>query len=65
MDIETLKDREKNAKDVGLVVVLDTGELYNHTLHPVATDPHNLAERQYHGVLMWCKIIRLLHERWT
>jgi Histidine kinase-, DNA gyrase B-, and HSP90-like ATPase len=49
--IEDISAGEKNVKDVGLVVVWDTGKLYEGQHYIVSLlDPANLSERQYHGV---------------
>jgi Histidine kinase-, DNA gyrase B-, and HSP90-like ATPase len=49
--IEDLETGEKNAKDLGLVIVWETEDLYQHNYQIVSLlDPDNLSERQYHGV---------------
>jgi hypothetical protein len=49
--IEDIESGEKNAKDLGLVVVWETGSSYQQNYHIVTLlDEDNLAERQYHGV---------------
>lgn len=49
--IEDVESGEKNAKDLGLVVVWETGKMYQQNFHIVSLlDEDNLAERQYHGV---------------
>ncbi|WP_395738743.1 hypothetical protein [Prosthecobacter sp.] len=49
--IEDLESGDKNAKDIGLVVVWETGDSYQHNYQIVSLlDPDNLSERQYHGV---------------
>jgi hypothetical protein len=49
--IEDIESGEKNSKDIGLVVVWETGDSYLQNYHIVSLlDDDNLAERQYHGV---------------
>ena len=49
--IEDLENGEKNAKDIALVVVWETGDLYQHNYYILSLlDEDNLSERQYHGV---------------
>ncbi len=49
--IEDLEGGDKNAKDIGLVIVWETGKLYEHSYQIVSLlDDDNLAEREYHGV---------------
>ncbi len=49
--IEDLESGEKNAKDIALVVVWETGDLYQHNYYILSLlDEDNLSERQYHGV---------------
>lgn len=49
--IEDLEGGEKNAKDIGLIIVWETGALYQHNYQVVSLLDHdNLAEREYHGV---------------
>lgn len=49
--IEDLDSGEKNAKDLGLVVVWETGSTYKSNYHVLSLlDEDNLSERQYHGV---------------
>ncbi len=49
--IEEFGNGDKNPKDVGLVVVWETGEDYKGNYHITSLlDPDNLWERQYHGV---------------
>lgn len=49
--IEDIDSGEKNAKDLGLVVVWETGESYLQNYHILSLlDEDNLSERQYHGV---------------
>jgi len=48
--IEDLESGDKNAKDIGLVVVWETGDLYQQKYSIVSLlDEDNLNERQYHG----------------
>ncbi len=49
--IEDIESGEKNAKDLGLVVVWETGSSYLQNYHIVSLlDDDNLSERLYHGV---------------
>jgi hypothetical protein len=49
--IEDIESGEKNAKDLGLVIVWETGNSYKQNFHIVSLlDEDNLSERQYHGV---------------
>jgi len=49
--IEDIQSGEKNPKDLGLVIVWETGNTYEQSYHIVSLlDKDNLSERQYHGV---------------
>jgi hypothetical protein len=49
--IEDLESGDKNAKDIGLVVVWETGDLYQQKYFILSLlDEDNLGERQYHGI---------------
>jgi len=49
--IEDISTEDKNSNDIGLVVVWNTGELYNGNYHITSLlDVDNLSGRQYHGV---------------
>lgn len=49
--MEDIQSGEKNAKDLGLVVVWETGSGYQQNYHITSLlDEDNLAERQYHGL---------------
>jgi len=49
--IEDIDSGDKSAKDIGLVVVWETGDMYQQNYHILSLlDEDNLADRQYHGV---------------
>lgn len=49
--IEDISNGDKNPKDIGLVVVWETGADYQGNYHVTSLlDPENLWQRQYHGV---------------
>ncbi len=49
--IEDIESGEKSVKDLGLIVVWETGSQFKQNYHIVSLlDPDNLSERQYHGI---------------